>query len=152
MMDKQSMSPYEVAVKMYHREHNRWSQWALFFFGSIAGIFVLSEKHAGSIPFWLSCFVASLLSGIWVVVAQNIRATTYSWMQVILRIECNEEVSTFHAFEEELQKRTRIKDLLTTLCLWKLKTWLSVTRLLALLGVGSSLLFFIIGILALIKI
>jgi hypothetical protein len=143
-MNNHSMSPYEVAVKMYHREHDRWGQWALFFFGFIAGIFVLADKHPHLIPFWLSCFIASFISGIWVAVAQNIRATTYSWEQVIMSIECNVEVNAFHEFQAQLRKRNRRKDLLETLCIYNLKTLKSVTRLLAFLGVVLSLFFLII--------
>jgi hypothetical protein len=144
------MTPYEAAVKMFHREHDRWRQWALFFFGFIASIFVLSEKHADIIPFWVPCYVAALLSAIWVCVAQNIRATTYSWKKVIESIENDETVKAFPTFEEYLKEYERFKDLRITLRFgWK--TWQSVTRLLSLLGVGSSILFFITGTLAFIK-
>ena len=38
------MRPYEAAVKMYLREQDRWNQWALFFFGAIAFIFVIAGE------------------------------------------------------------------------------------------------------------
>lgn len=141
------MTPYEAAVKMFHREHDRWRQWALFFFGFIASIFVLSEKHESIIPFWFACCVASLLSAIWVCVVQNIRATTHSWMKVIESIENEQTGRAFPTFQKYLKEYQHFYDLLITLYFnhKKHKTWKSVTRLLALLGVVSCLLFFIIG-------
>ena len=134
-------------MKMFHREHDRWRQWALFFFGFIASIFVLSEKHECIIPFWLACYVASLLSAIWVYVAQNIRATTHSWMKVIESIENEQTGKAFSTFQKYLDEYPHYYDLLITLYFnHKIqKTWKSVTRLLALIGVGLSLLFCIIG-------
>jgi hypothetical protein len=38
------MKKTEIALKMYLQEHNRWSQWALFFLGSIISIFTISDK------------------------------------------------------------------------------------------------------------
>ncbi len=142
------MSPYEVAVKMYHREHDRWRHWALFFFGFITGTFLLYEKYNTIFPFWLPCFISSFISGIWVVVAQNIRATTESWMRVIKHIECG-QVKVFHKFNEELHSYNiidRKEDLLTTLFCWKVNIWHSTTKILARLGALASFLFFIVGV------
>lgn len=121
-----------------------------FFFGFIASIFILSEKHADIIPFWLSCYVASLLSAIWVCVAQNIRATTYSWKKVIESIENDETLKAFITFQRYLDEYSQFDDLLITLYFnyESHETWKSVTRLLALLGVISFILFFILGTLA----
>jgi hypothetical protein len=137
---------YETAVKMYYREHDRWIQWALFFFGFISGIFVLSAKYPKLIPFALPCFVALLVSIMWVAVALNIRATTFSWEKVIKRIERNEEEKPFIAFHDELKQRERecyrIKEFKKTLCVRKSKSWQSVTQIMILLGILSSIVFF----------
>lgn len=158
-MDNQSKLAYETAVEMYQREHYRWRHWTLFFFGLIAGIFALTKKDGDLIPFWVSCFVASLISGAWVVVALSIRATTASWENVIKRIECNEKVMIFHAFKEELDKYNkgepgkeclseRQNDFLKIVWFWKPETWQSVTITLTRLGVTLFSVFYVIGILA----
>jgi len=145
------MSPYEVAVRMFQREHDRWRQWALFFFGIIAFIFILAEKNPEVMPFWLPCFVAALVSAFWVAVAQNIRASTHAWRQVLFKIEKDQHTQVFHCHDENWSSWNRLEDLRVTLRIWKPDTWLSVTRILALLGVVLCIIFFITGSFALIS-
>lgn len=136
-------SDYDTAVKMFHAEHARWNQWALFFFGTIAGIFVLAEKNL--IPGWLSFFVASFVSLCWVAVAQNIRASTDSWRDVIFDIENHKHVKVFQAYNKYCKDWPRWQDLQETLCFWKKDLWISITRILSLIGIISFLICFAMG-------
>ena len=138
------MTPYEAAVTMFHREHARWNQWALFFFGSIVSIFVLGEKVKFHIPAWVSPLLACIVSGMWVAVATTIRGSTTAWRKTILELEAKgqyeeKEVKVFHIQEEKWHEFNHWNDLKTTLRFWKKETITSVTRILTLFGVISAL-------------
>jgi hypothetical protein len=47
-MDDHRKDWFEIAVRMFDREHDRWNSWAIFFFGSIASVFVVSDQTGGA--------------------------------------------------------------------------------------------------------
>lgn len=144
------MSPLKVAVTMYHREHDRWSQWALFFFGSVVSVFVLWRNLGSAIPLWVPSLVAFVLSVCWVMVALNIRASTFAWRDVALEIESMPEGSgrPFALYAEKAKLFSRRRDLCVTLFYWRTESFFSVTRILTILGVLSALLFLVLAVLS----
>jgi L-lactate permease len=142
------MNGYEISVTMYKHQHDRWNQWALFFFGSIVSVFVLEEK-VEIITSWISLLLASFLSIIWVAVAISIRRTTTAWRDTIFQLEKDNiikdnEVNVFHIQEEIWKKTDPWTDLKVTVCLWNMETFKSVTRMLTLIGLLSSVFFFLL--------
>ena len=152
------MEAKEVALEMYKREHVRWNQWALFFFGTIAAVFVAWDKLSDIVPFWICALVASFLSCAWSLAALSIRATTDAWRAVLERLEDGRDTELldkpFHIFREELKRmESRWSDLKKTinfLCRdWWRKYIFSVTRLLVSIGLLLALLFFALAVLSL---
>lgn len=140
------MSPYEAAVNMFHREHARWNQWVLFYFGSIVSIFVISEKAIICIPKWLPPLIGFLVSLMFIAVATTLRASTTAWRETIFSIENEDKISSkdikvFHLQQEKWQKFNHLDDLKQTLCFWHKVTFTSVTRLLTLFGILSAVCF-----------
>lgn len=141
------MTPYEAAVNMFHREHARWSQWVLFFFGSIVSIFVIGEKASSYVPIWALALFGCVVSIMWVMVATTLRASTKAWRETIFALEdANEqqsnEVKVFHLQKEKWEGIRQWEDLKTTLHFWKKETITSVTRVLTLFGIISAISFF----------
>jgi hypothetical protein len=104
------MSPYEAAVKMYLREQDRWNQWALFFFGAIASIFLAADRLVNSldmflcidkVKYWhygivvLSLFFAILVSVLWVGAGIGLRMSSKSWHETLVQIETAGTNSTY---------------------------------------------------------
>ena len=143
------MTAFEAAVTMYHREHDRWNQWALFLFGSIAGVFALWNQLSDALPLWVPCIVCAALSAVWVMVAQSIRASTAAWFRTVKRLESNPRGCAFTLFEEELGRSRRLSDLRQTLKLFTWEPWRRVTRMLTLLGVVAFALFLVLAVLSL---
>lgn len=144
-IDKQidSVESYQAAVKMFHREHDRWNQWALFFFGSVSAIFLLSGQLT-EIPKFLFCLAAAFVSLAWVIAGQNIRASTGSWRGVIMDLEKGEKVKVFIRYKKLCDEYPRRKDFCETLCLCKEgpnSTLRSVSRMLILMGFFSFICF-----------
>lgn len=144
------MSPLEVAVTMYHREHDRWNQWALFFFGSVVSVFLLWGNLKPVIPLWVPAMAASVLSVCWVMVALNIRASTYSWRAVAKVLEASPQslATPFALYEQKASEFSRLHDLWMTLSRWRTESFLSVTRILTILGVLSAVLFLLLAVLS----
>lgn len=106
------MSNYDKAIDLYKHQHDRWNHWALFFFGLIASVFVIRNNAQQIIPIWVAALLASVLSAIWVIVAQSIRATTKSWLAIVKKLEQvpmegRDDLELFQAFENELNKCDR---------------------------------------------
>ena len=146
------MTPYEAAVNMFHREHARWNQWVLFYFGSIVSIFVISEKTILYIPKWFPSLLGFVVSIMFIAVATTLRASTTAWRETILELEESDqhvkgEEKVFHIQEEKWKKFNHLKDLKTTLFFRQKKTFTSVTRLLTLFGVLSAFCFLLLFIL-----
>lgn len=137
------MSALETAVAMYQREHDRWNQWALFFFGSIASVFVAWSQISQAVSLLVPALLSFVLSILWVLVALNIRATTRAWFDTILVLECGRPSNSppFSMFLVRYEEFNRWKDFLETLAFWQLEPFKRVTRILTLTGVLSVLLF-----------
>lgn len=143
------MTPYEAAVNMFHREHARWNQWVLFYFGSIVSIFVIGEKAKDYVPAWLLPLLCCFVSIMWVAVATTLRASTTAWRETILTMEENnqhlsEDQKVFHIQEEKWKEFNHWADLGITMHFWKKDTITSVTRLLTLFGITSALCFILL--------
>jgi len=148
-MSMSKSEAYEAALAMYAREHDRWYQWALFFFGAIGGIFYV----AGSVnaPFFVAPTLSSVISLMWVGVASNIRATTDCWRDTLLELESesSSEAGAFLIFKRRLEAYGYAQDFLKTLQFWRRRTYTSVTRLLVLCGLLSSVAFITITVMTL---
>lgn len=87
----------QIATDMYKREHDRWYHWALFFFGSIASVFVVTHQSNGAVPVWAASLAASLVSLFWTAAADDILMTSHAWELTIHELE-NREESSARAF------------------------------------------------------
>ena len=125
----EKINGYQVAVEMYKREHERWHQWALFFLGLIAGVFVIWGQICHVIPLWVASAVAAVLSLMWTVAACALRATTGGWESTIKKLECENkglsDGAAFSLFRDEVLSGGLV----------------SVTRMLMFSGVLSTLAF-----------
>jgi hypothetical protein len=145
-------APYDAALLMYSREHDRWHQWALFFFGAIISTFVVADRIA--LPLYVpSCF-ALLLSLMWIGAASSIRASTEAWRETLLALEAapSDASGAFHLFKENLDRFDRAEDFRKTLMFWRRQTFTSVTRLLIWFGIVAALAFLAIAILSIVGI
>lgn len=141
------MTDYEAAVTMYHREHDRWHQWALFFYAGIGATFyVASQFH---LPLWVASLVAAAISLAWVFAASSIRASTDAWKLTITYLEGNRSSTTgaFTLFKRTLDTYDFRGEFVKVLTVWRRKTFLSVTRLLVLSGLIAFLLFIALSVL-----
>lgn len=137
----------EIAIQMYEREHSRWNQWALFFFGSITSVFVLYNQLQSILPIRIPLLASACLSILWVLVAQSIRRTTWSWRQVILELERDETAGkAFELFKQKGKRFSGWRDLGQTLQLWRAEPYQRVTRILTLIGILSALSFLVLAI------
>jgi hypothetical protein len=150
-----TMDAYKTAAEQYKHQHERWNQWALFFFGAIASGFVIQNNVRDLVPIWPVAVFAAILSAGWVCAALSIRATTFSWLRVLEKLEdspgSQSEFKLFHEFEAELNQRKRLKDLCQSLKVWTAEPYLRVTRLLTLVGVVMTVLFITLSIVAFFK-
>ena len=146
------MDKYEAAVTMYGREHDRWNQWALFFFGAIVAVFVLWGQIREVIPLWVPAIFGFVLSCMWILVALTIRASTRAWRKTVKVIgeKGKENVADpFHICDENLTEFNRWKDFMETLQLWKREPYRRITRLLTLFGVIAAVFFMFLFVLSL---
>ncbi len=135
----------DIAVTMYHREHARWNQWAVFFFGSISALFILYSKVNGILSLWALFLICTILSLMWVLVALSIRASTDAWRKTIAEFDDNENSGkAFAIFAKKLEEFPRFRDLKETVQLWTWEPYIRVTRLLTLLGIVSAVFFFVL--------
>ena len=149
MNESQALS-YQAAVTMYNREHDRWYQWALFFFGAVGGIFYVAG-HIDA-PKFVAPSLSCLVSLMWVGVASNIRATTDCWRETLVELESGHEVEqgAFQVFKQKLDIYDFSGDFGKTLRIWRRQTYTSVTRLLVLSGMLSCFAFLVITIISLV--
>jgi len=134
---------------MFHQQHTRWNQWAVFFFGSLASIFVIGDRLEGVIPCWIPSLVACIVSLMWIFVASSIRASTWAWRETVLKLENLDErqrktAKVFSIQERKFHEFKHWKDLRKTLIFWRHDTRTSVTRILTLFGILSFVLFFLL--------
>ena len=144
---REEMNPYEAAVSMYHREHDRWHQWALFFFAGIGATLYVADQFES--PRWLSSLAAAVVSFMWVLAASSIRASTDAWQATLLRLEASPDPKpgAFTTFKHQLDAYEYFDDFLKTLQFWRRKTYLSVTRLLVWSGLVPFLFFTTVAVL-----
>jgi hypothetical protein len=137
---------YEMAVKMYDREHDRWNSWVLFFFGTLVSIFLVWNQIKNIIPLWLPCLLSFILCIMWVSVSLSIRESTWAWRQTVFSIEKGEieDLKPFLYCEQKLDEFNRWKDLCKTLKLWTSEPYKRITRLLTLLGIILGIFFLIL--------
>jgi len=144
---------YETAVKMYHQQHERWTQWTVFFLGSVLSIIVVWSQVREDVPFWAAALPAAVVSALGISAAENIRGQAYSWQIVVEETEAalqracagdERQVVTlpFARFQELLAEFDRLEDLKATLNIFSPVPYQSVTRLLVLIaGATASSLF-----------
>lgn len=135
------MKPYEAALTMYHREHDRWYQWALFFFAGIGAAFYIASEYR--LRLWMPAAASAAISLVWVLAASSIRASTDAWQTTLRHFESfpNSGKGAFKTFERCLDSYNYCHDFCLTLQFWRRRTFLSVTRLLVWSGLLGFLLF-----------
>lgn len=133
----------EIAVKMYDRQHDRWTQWAAFFFTAIAGVFLLWAHVKEYIPLWVASAVAASISIAWVSTGLGLRASTQGWLDVVKDLEAGKVPAggLFREFESRRNAFRHWRDFLGILMVFSPRTCLHVTRVLVLLGVLSTCIF-----------
>lgn len=138
---KEAMAAYDAALSMYLREHDRWHQWALFFFAGIGATLYIADQFQA--PRWLSSLAAAVVSFMWVLAASSIRASTDAWQSTLVQLESGvpPNAGAFTTFQHYLDTYDYGDDFLKTLQFWRRKTYLSVTRLLVWSGLVPFLFF-----------
>jgi drug/metabolite transporter (DMT)-like permease len=144
------MSPMEVAVKAYEREHIRWNQWAVFFIGSIGTPLLFLKYGDANIDnlkwlIYLSCFILSI---VWVFAGLAIRASTDAWCKTIQYLEDRpfQRIRVYNIYFKHLKESRQWCELfeiimIPFLLLTPQKVF-SVTRLLIFCGILSAGFFF----------
>ena len=144
---RDAMTERKIAIKMYQHEHSRWSQWALFFFGSIASAFVLYDQLKCVLPVRVPLVVSAFLSLLWVLVAQSIRRTSWAWRAVILALEKDDKAGkAFELFDQKKREFSGWRDFGNTMKLWTAEPYLRVTRILVFIGILSAIMFIALAI------
>jgi len=139
------MKAYEAALAMYQREHDRWYQWALFFFAGIGAAFYIAGEYR--LRLWVPATTSALICLLWVLVASSIRASTRAWQSTLHHLESFPEPTkgAFKTFERCLRSFPYGRDFLNTLHLHRKRRFLSVTRLLVWTGLLGLLAFSILA-------
>jgi hypothetical protein len=134
---------YEIAVRMFQREHDRWIQNALVLFGSLVSIFLIYETLEDLVPLSAVLALALVIAFVTVCVALSIRGTSDAWRDTIRTIEesAAEDVSPFEIFQNHLDRHSYREDLGSILCFWRSKVLFSVTRMYTLLAIVITLVF-----------
>jgi hypothetical protein len=93
---------YEIAVRMFQREHDRWIQNALVLFGSLVSIFLIYETLEDLVPLSAVLALAMVIAFVTVCVALSIRGTSDTWRDTIRTIEesAAEDVRPFGIFQK----------------------------------------------------
>lgn len=100
------MDAYEAAVTMYRREHERWHNWALFFFGSVGGIFLVHQQAKDLVPLSVAAVMASVVSFLWVWVSLGIRGWEQAWFGVLTETKMPPPTwGNGNIFKDALQRR-----------------------------------------------
>lgn len=140
---------YSAAVQCFLREHDRWNHWMLFFFGLVAAIFVAWQHLSETVPLWMACFLAAAVTLVWLIAAEDLRASAWSWYETAKHIERGSRIFGLETRDEHFNLHSRWRDYGKTLRFWTATPWRSLTRvlvlmvtllLLALITAGSLLL------------
>jgi hypothetical protein len=143
---------YDVAVKMFQLEAERWAKNALGLVAALAAIFVGCAQLKDLSPYW-PFFLSSIVSAAGVLIALSIRGTTDAWKATVKAIEgCPEKdvFLPFYMFENNLHKDTPCKDFKKMTFFWKdgwnkEDVFFSVTRVYTLLFAMAAGFFLVIG-------
>ena len=116
---------HEIAVRMLHREHDRWNQNSLFFFGSLVSIFVIQKSVddlTGSlIAPWMVYLLAAAVSLMTLSMTIAVRMSTDAWRDSVSEIEsrcCATDLRPFEIYQKYYDTRPYWKpcrDFLVTL-------------------------------------
>jgi hypothetical protein len=134
---------YEIAVRMFQREHDRWIQNALILFGSLVSIFLIYETLQDFIPISAVLALAMVIAFVTVCVSLSIRGSADAWRNTIRTIEesAAEDVRPFELFQNHLATHLYGQDLGNILCFWRPKVLFSVTRMYTLLAILMTVIF-----------
>jgi hypothetical protein len=120
---------YDLAIKMFQREHDRWVQNALVLLGALVSIFALSKVPNTSGYLLLDAWA---VNGTAIVVIMAMRASTHAWRKTIKEIESHRrpDISPFDLFECKLHEWSYWRDFMETCIGWlcRKKYFFSVTR------------------------
>lgn len=134
---------YEAATHAWDRQHDRWTQWIVFYFSIVAADFLAWAQvdDEGVFPLWMAAAVGAVVSLGWVAVALAIRRQAKSWREIVEAVEAGTSLTPFADYSEKLKQHTWrefFTDLGHTLMVWRRDTLFSVTRWAVLLGVLAT--------------
>jgi len=134
---------YEIAVRMFQREHDRWIQNALILFGSLVSIFLIYETLEDLIPISAVLVLAMVIAFVTVCVSLSIRGSSDAWRNTIRTIEesAAEDIRPFEIFQNHLDSHSYGQDLGNILCFWRPRVLFSVTRMYTLLAIVMTVIF-----------
>jgi hypothetical protein len=149
----------EFAVKLFLREHDRWTQNALVLFGALVAIFALYSQLKSLFPLSLALFMGALAAGSAIVIALCIRASTDSWRYAIQQLDETCQKSALQHFQCHMNQFSYGRDFLATWFIrkpndvpcgkWRKDSFFSVTRSYMRLATAA---FVLLGVLWVIKI
>jgi hypothetical protein len=137
---------HDTALRMFLREHDRWTQNAFVLFGALIAIFlVYGQAKVNVAPYWFFG-VATLVAMMAMFVVIAIRGSADAWRQTIRDIEAGRAVADpFQIFQTHLNAYRRnwghVRDFLGILIFFRPAVLTSVTRMYALLAIVAALTF-----------
>lgn len=134
---------YKTAVQMHVFQHQRWNQWCLFFFGSIASVFVLWAQFKAIVPLWVPASLGLIISVAWVYSALGIRSVNLVWQEIIEDLEDgpDTDLKIHHEFVRRRKVFSHWGEFIEVLKFWQPRTRYSVSRHLIWFGLISALAF-----------
>lgn len=152
----EAMDKYQQALDFYKQQHDRWYQWAIFFFGVVASVFVVHDHVQKTIPVWIAFLTSSVFSTLGVCALLNIRASSDCWRRIAERLDgLNDEgrasFKLLDEFNKEFKSYSRWNDLCETLKLWTARPWVSLTRIVTLVTLLMALSFFVLFVFSLVQ-
>lgn len=153
---------YEIAVRSFQHEHNRWIQNAVVLFGVLMSL-LLFHSRLSILPTWLVLPIAIAISAMTVYVSLTIRGSTDAWRETVRHVEHGDDILPFEFCDNWLERYTAHKgqwrDFCDIVCgcrkrklgwlRWKRQVLFSVTRLYTLMAFTAAVMF---GILFVIKV
>ena len=134
---------YDIAVRMFQREHDRWIQNALILFGSLVSIFLIYETLEDLIPISAALALAMVVAFLTVCVSLSIRGSADAWRSTVRTIEesAAEDIRPFEIFQNHLNTHSYRQDFGNILCFWRPKVLFSVSRMYTLLAILMTVIF-----------
>jgi hypothetical protein len=96
---------YDVAVRSFHHEHDRWIQDAVVLFGVLVSILFAQSR----IPGLLVLLVETVISVVTLCISLTIRGSTDAWRNTLRQIEyspADVELLPFELFDQRLGRYT----------------------------------------------